>query len=134
MMAELDKLATDLFKRYYSGLLQSLHMTDTNFIQTLYKHKLLDHDMKDDLHSMTKTLDKASYFLEHAITPGLNYEKFKKLISAMKESSHDNVVDLAYEVQLQFIFLRNSDARNVQSTYISIYGYMIFIILYIYVW
>ena len=133
-MAELDKLATDLFERYHSGLLQSLHMNDPNFIQTLYKHKLLDHDIEDELHSMTKTLDKASFFLDHAIRPGLNYEKFQKLISAMKKSSHDNVVDLAYEVQLQFIFLQNSDARKVQSTYISIYVYMIFIILYIYVW
>ena len=116
MMTELNQLATRLFVRYYSGFLQSLHMNDQNFIQTLYKHKLLNDDIKDILHSMTKALDKASFFLEHAIRPRLNYEKFQKLLCAMKESSHDKVIDLAYELQLQLIFLQNSNAGDVQST------------------
>ena len=116
MMTELNQLATRLFVRYYSGLLRSLHMNDQNFIQTLYKYKLLNDDIKEILHSMATTSDKASFFLEHVIRPGLNYEKFQKLLSAMKESSHDKVIDLAYELQLQLIFLQKSNAENVQST------------------
>ena len=115
-MAELDKLATDLFERYHSGLMQSLHMNDPNFIQILYKYKLLNDDMKDVLHSMTTVSEKASFFLEHALRPGLNYKRFQKLLSAMKQSSHDKVIDMAYELQLQLIFLRNSNSGNVQST------------------
>ena len=116
MMAELDQLAICLFERYNTGLMQSLCMNDPNFMQTLYKHELLDDEVYHKLQSMTTVLDKSSFFLEHAIAPGLNYEKLQKLLSAMRESSHDSIIDLAYELQLQLIFLQKSNAGNVQST------------------
>ena len=115
-MIELDQLATHLFELYHSDLLQCLCMNDLNFTQALYKHELFNYEVYYKLHSMTTVSDKASFFLEHAIRPGLNYEKFRKLLSAMKESSQDNVIDLAYQLQLQLIFLRNCDAGNVQGT------------------
>ena len=117
-MADLNKLATDLFECYHSGLLRSLYMNDPIFIQTLYEHKLLDDDIEDKLHSMTTVLDKSSFFLEHAIRPGLNYEKFQKLLWIMKRSGHDNVIDFAYQLQLQLILLRNNNTGNVQSKYL----------------
>ena len=116
-MTKLDQLATHLFESYYSDLLRFLYMNDDNFILTLQKHELLNDDVQDALHSMSTTSEKASYFLENVMKPGINYEKFQKLLSAMK-SSHDNVIDFAYRLQLQLIFLRNNNTSNVQSKYL----------------
>ena len=115
-MTELDQLVTCFFESYYSDLVRFLYMDDANFILTLQKHELLNDDIQDALHSMSKTLEKASYFLENVMKPEINYEKFQKLLSAMKKSSHDNVIDFAYRLQLQLILLRNNITGNVQST------------------
>ena len=113
-MSELDQLAAHLFYRYEPALLQSLHMNDLTFTQALFKYKLCNEEMKHTLHSMTTLSDKASFFLEHAMKPGINSKRFRNLLLAMKESSHDNVVDLAYEVQLHLVLLQGN-AVSIQS-------------------
>ena len=114
-MTELDQLATHLFECYYSDLLRFLYMNDVNFILALHKHELLNGDVQNALLSVSTTSEKASYFLENVMKPGINYEKFRKLLSAMKNSIHNNVIDLAYQLQLQLILLQNNNTEKVKS-------------------
>ena len=113
-MDKLDQLVAHLFQYYYQALVHILPMDDPNFIQVLLEHGLLNDGVKHEIYSMITVSDKASIFLEHLKRPGINYIKFKKLLLAMKETSYDQVVDLAYELQLKHIILRKN-AENVQS-------------------
>ena len=113
-MDKLDQLAVDSIQRCQQTLVRFLPMSDPNFMQVLFKHELLNDEVKREIHSKNMIPEKASIFLEFVMGPGTNYIKFKKLLLAMKETSYKDVVDLAYELQLLHIILRKN-VEHVQS-------------------
>ena len=106
-----EKFVSKVFTSYYSSLMQVLPMSDLNFIETLCRCKLLTENVKLDLQTMTKSTEKASYFLDNSIKPGLDDKKFLKLLTAMKNSDHETVKDLAYELQVKLL-LENLSSKD----------------------
>ena len=94
--------ATELFEQYYTGLLFSLPVKDTDFLDELLKHDLLTRDLHSKLESLTVHYERSLCFLDNVIKPGLadgNSRCFVKLLTIMKYSKHDNVKDLATKIK-----------------------------------
>ena len=98
--------ATELFEHYYTTLVFSLPVKDADFMDELLKHDLLPGDMKFKLESLTVHKQKSSYFLDKVIKPRLavgNSRYFVSLLTVMKCNKHDNVKDLAKEIEKELI-------------------------------
>ena len=94
--------ATELFEHYYTVLVYSLPLKDADFIEELVKHDLLPRDLKSSLESLTINSERASYFLDNVIKPGLsvgNSQCFVKLLTVMNSSKYYNVKDLARTIE-----------------------------------
>ena len=100
MMAK--RSAAELFKHYYTVLVYSLPIKDTEFIDKLLEHDLLSGDQKLTMESFTEHNERSSHFLNNIIKPGLavgNHKCFFDLLAIMKSSKHDNVKELANEIE-----------------------------------
>jgi len=99
------KSATELFDHYYQALVFLLPMKDANFIDELFKHGLIAEDFKPELEKMIARKERASYFLDCIIKPGLtDNTNFSILISIIKNGNYnDNVKDLAEHIESQYI-------------------------------
>ena len=106
-----EKFASKLFTSYYSNLMQVLPMSNANFIETLCRCELLTENLKLDLQTMNKSTERASCFLDDSIKPGLDDKKFLKLLTAMKNSDHEFIKDLAYELQVKLL-LKNLSSKH----------------------
>lgn len=98
--------ATELFEHYYTVLVYSLPIKDVDFIDELLKHDLLPGGVKSKLESLTVHKQRSSYFLDNVIKPGLavgNSSRFVSLLTVMKCNKHDNVKDLAKEIEKELI-------------------------------
>ena len=97
--------ATELFERYYTTLVFSLPVKDVDFMDELLKHGLLHADMKSKLESLTVHKQRSSYFLDNVIKPGLaiGNNNFINLLTVMKCNKHDNVKDLAKEIEKELV-------------------------------
>ena len=98
--------ATELFEHYYVGLVFSLPIKDADFMDELLKHNLLPGDVKFKLESLTVHKQRSSYFLDKVIKPGLaigNSRCFVSLLTVMKYNKHDNVKDLAKEIEKELV-------------------------------
>ena len=98
--------ATELFERYYTGLVFSLPIKDADFMDELLTHGLLRADVKSKLESLTVHYERSSYFLDNIIKPGLavgNTRCFVSLLTVMKCNKHDNVKDLAILIEKELI-------------------------------
>ena len=96
------KLATELFEQYYKTLIYLLPMKDATFIDELLENDLLTGDLKIKLESLAVHNQRASYFLDYVIKPELavgNSRCFVDLLTIMKSSKHDNVKELAKEIE-----------------------------------
>ena len=96
------KLATELFEQYYKALIYSLPMKDATFMDELLENDLLTGDLKIKLESFVVHNQRASYFLDYVIKPGVavgNSRCFVNLLTIMKSSKHDNVKELAKEIE-----------------------------------
>ena len=94
--------ATELFEHYYTALVYSLPIKDTDFINEMFKHDLLPGNLKIKLNSLTVQNERSSYFLDNVVKPGLavgNRECFVNLLTVMKCNQHDNVKNLAREME-----------------------------------
>ena len=94
--------ASELFKDYYRTLVYSLPMKDATFMDELLKHGLLTADLKIKLESLSMHNQRASYFLDTVIKFRLtvgNNRCFVNLLTIMKSSTHDNVKELAKEIE-----------------------------------
>ena len=80
------------FKKFYNELTEALPMND--LLAEFSASKLLSGNHKNILESLSTQKEKAKYFLDQVIKPGLNIgytEQFNKMINVM-ESSDDPVV------------------------------------------
>ena len=96
------KSATELFEQYHKILIYSLPMKDATFIDELLANDLLTGDSKIKLESLAVHNQRASYFLENVIKPKLavgNSRSFVSLLTIMKNNTHDNVKELAKEIE-----------------------------------
>ena len=94
--------ATELLEHYYTALVYLLPIKDTDFINELFKHDLLPGNLKIKLNSLTVQNERSSYFLDNVVKPGLavgNRKCFVNLLTVMKCNQHDNVKDLAREME-----------------------------------
>ena len=110
---------TELFEHYHTALVFSLPMQDDKFLDDLCNHGLILEQFKHKLKSLTRCNERASYFLDHKIKPGLasgDNTNFIKLITIMK-NCHDSVKDLAEQIGRQF----NTDICKFLCVYIAIY-------------
>ena len=94
--------ANELFEQYYTALVFSLPIKDTDFIDQLLKYDLLPGNLKLKLDLLTEHDARSSYFLDNTIKPGLavgNSECFVSLLAVMNNSKHDNVKHLAKRIE-----------------------------------
>ena len=93
---------TELFEYYYTILVSSLPMQDAKFLDDLCNHGLICEQFKDELKSLTQCNERASYFLDHKIKPGLatgDTANLFTLFAVMKNCSRDDVKDLAKQIK-----------------------------------
>ena len=98
--------ATELFEHYHKTLAYLLPINDVTFMDGLLEHDLLSGDLKIKLESLSVHNQRASYFLNNVIKPGLavgNNKSFVSLLSIMKCSKHDNVKELAKEIEHELV-------------------------------
>ena len=87
--------AMDIFKRFYSELIEVLPMIITTLVTRLYSDKLLSGNHKDCIDTLATSKEKTEYFLDKVIKPGLAI-KYTKLFDEMlrvMESSDDPTVN-----------------------------------------
>jgi len=96
------KSLIQLFEDHYKILIFLLPMKDATFVTDLMKQNLITVNIKSKLDSLAKSTEKASYFLDNVIKPGLavvDSTCFVKLLSVMKNCNHDTVKDLAEQIE-----------------------------------
>ena len=101
--------ATELFEHFYRTLVFLLPIKDADFMDELLKHDLLPGDVKFKLESLTVHKQRSSYFLDKVIKPRLavgNSRCFVSLLTVMKCNKHDNVKDLAKEIEKELIICK----------------------------
>ena len=104
----IKRSALQLFEHYYQGLMCSLHLNDTNFMEDLSKHNLLPEKIENELKELSKHKERASYFLDHVIKPGLvecDDTNFINLLTVMKNSQCDSVTDLAELIESEYYII-----------------------------
>ena len=95
-------IAKKIFEYYNQGLMACLPMKDRTFLEVLKRNMLLPDEVKNSLEQMDRTIERSSYFLEKMIKA--RFDKgdnscLTNLLTAMIESSYDNVKDLGIEIQ-----------------------------------
>ena len=96
--------ASELFDHYYQGLVHCLPMKNSTFMSQLRQHHLFPEDVSTTLESLTKSAEKASYFLDNVIKPGLNVgvdNCFSTLLTVMMESTLEHLVELAETIKTE---------------------------------
>ena len=100
-----ERSAIELFEHYYTALVYSLPIKDTDFLDELLQHDLLPEDLKIELESLTVHYERSSYFLGNVIKPQLavgDHVGFVNLLTIMKNCQHDNAKDLAKRIDEEF--------------------------------
>ena len=111
--------ALQLFEQYYENLVYCLPLNDTDFIEDLSKHDLLPENIKIQLEKQSKHKERASYFLDNVIKPGLidgDNTCFVSLLTVMKNSQYDSLKDIAVLMESQCN--DNANSKCVCATYI----------------
>lgn len=89
----------EVFKEYYSILVETLPMSDATFVSKLYTCDLLPGDLRNSLNLLHRTsAEKAAIFLDSVIGPSVRSgvgSSFNKLISVMEDSDHQDMKELA---------------------------------------
>ena len=94
--------AMDIFKKFYSELTKVLPMIINILVTTFYSSKLLSGDHKDHIDSLPTNKEKAEYFLDKVIKPGLEIkytEQFDEMLKMMTNSDDPAVKYLVDEMQ-----------------------------------
>ena len=94
--------AIDVFKKFYSELTKVLPMIINILVTTFYSSKLLSGDHKDHIDSLPTNKEKAEYFLDKVIKPGLEIkytEQFDEMLKVMTNSDDSAVKYLVDEMQ-----------------------------------
>ena len=94
------KTTEDIFKEFYPKLLKILPVDC--LISQLYSKKLLSSNHKDQLQALTTKKERAKYFLDEVIEPGLTVgcmELFDEMLAVMVKSDDPPVRFLANEMK-----------------------------------
>ena len=88
------------FKKFYKKLIEALPMND--LITDFCAHKLLPANHKAIMESLSTQREKAQYFLDEVIEPGLRIGyigQFSKMIDVMESSDNPVVTYLVKQIQ-----------------------------------
>ena len=102
----------EVFKEFYSKLVETLPMNDALFIAKLYSCDLLPDDIKEYVQSLPTRANKAMYFLDHVIKPSVTTgvgSSFDQLLNVMEDSEHQGVKELAKLIRTSVRKRSNSD-------------------------
>ena len=122
--------AAELFEHYYNVLVHLLPMKDTDFMDELHKHNLLQGDMKITLESLTIVNERSSYFLDNVLKCDLAHDRKKSFISLltiMKNNKHVNIKELAEKIENELavdtkckvIFIKQGLCYRYVATYLE---------------
>ena len=92
----------DVFKKFCSELTKVLPMIINILVTTFYSSKLLSGDHKGRIDSLSTNKEKAEYFLDKVIKPGLETrctEQFDEMLKVMTNSDNPAVKYLVDEIQ-----------------------------------
>ena len=92
----------DVFKKFYSELTKVLPMIINILVTTFYSSKLLSGDHKGRIDSLPTDREKAEYFLDKVIKPGLEIKytkQFDEMLEVMTNSDDPAVNYLVVEMQ-----------------------------------
>ena len=116
----------EVLQYHYPELLRLLPMEDNFFIAELFKRKLLPHNLKAVIDSLSTRADKVTKFLDSVITPStenLNNVNFNELLQVMMTSNDNAVKQLAKEI----IFMLNQNCfQSEKGMYVVSYCQSIF--------
>jgi len=96
---EMAKSAKDTFKEFYSKLLEVLPINPLT--SQFYSRNLLSNDHKGKLDALMTDKDRAEYFLDKVIKPGLQIDytkQFDEMLLIMQNSDDPPVKYLADEI------------------------------------
>ena len=99
------KSALELFEHYYQAMIFLLPMKDRKFIKDLIKHNLLTTSFKAKLEEWSINSERASYFLDNVIKPGLvigDKTCFVNLLTVINNCKDDKVKEFAKQLKSQF--------------------------------
>ena len=97
-MIEVDGAKKALTK-FYAKIIEVLPIND--LLSDLHANKLLPDNHKAKVESLSTQREKAKYFLDEVIKPGLSVgyiEQFNKMIAVMKSSDDSTVKHLAKQI------------------------------------
>ena len=97
--------ALQMFEHYYQGLMNLLPLNDDGFVEDLSKHDLLPQNIKLKLNNLSERKEKASYFLDVVVKPGLlvsDNKSFTTLLTVMSNSQYDSLKELANLLESQY--------------------------------
>ena len=93
---------SEVFIEFYDELVATLPMDDSRFVAKLFTHKLFPGNLKQRIKAKQTVEDKATYFLDHGIEPGVsveNSESFSKLLELMGKSGNITLRTLANKIK-----------------------------------
>jgi len=95
-----DTIKKECFVKFYSMLIESLQMS--SLTSTLYSQRLLPGNLKDKIGSFSIDKEKACYFLDEVIKPGLevgNTAPFEKMLGIMETSDNSTMKHVAGDMR-----------------------------------
>ena len=95
---------SEVLNNFYEKLVAVLPMQDATFMAKLVGHNLLPGNLKALVESKQTVSDKAMYFLDHEIKPGVSigdFTNFDKLLNVMKNWESDSLRKLADEIKIK---------------------------------
>ena len=103
----------EVFKEFYSKLVETLPMDDAKFVAKLFSSNLLPGDLKNQLKLLHRTsADKATLFLDSVIEPSVTSSdgsSFEKLLKVMEDSEYEHVKELTKLIRTSLRKRSNSD-------------------------
>ena len=123
---------SEVFTEFYDELVAILPMDDSRFVAKLFTHKLLPGNLKQRIEAKQTVEDKATYFLDHAIEPGVsvdNSESFCKLLELMGKSGNITLKTLADKIKTALFSTSGHNSLYIiiaclTMTYNHIYSYL----------
>ena len=104
---------SEVFKEFYSKLVETLPMNDVTFVAKLYSHDLLSRELKNQLNLSDKTpAVKATIFLDSVIEPSVISDigsSFDKLLNVMEDSEYQGVKELVEQIRTSVRKRSNND-------------------------
>ena len=127
--------ACGLLNYYYQALIHCLPMKNDMFLSELRQHGLLPETVNTTLKSLASSAERASYFLDTILKPGVSSDGgdcLSKLLSLMKSSALENVAELAKKIMAELDdIIKSGEYQNKLILFVyrmlssvSTYGYV----------